>query len=199
MADNTAEAPAQAALALDEQDSSTPEPAPAMAPVAPQTPAPLPTHASAALAAPVVAATPEPAPAPAPEPPEFKKEIGQLDQLQEKYQLAVRRLDERTEVVDRYIRSERIKYLRSLQISAALSDAQVEALAPAVDPTTPEGKAALDAFCEANAGTTERPGLFKPSQAPARVDFEALTEGIPVSRTFGKDLLLKTLERMVKK
>ena len=194
MAENTAEAPAQAALALDEQDRSAPEAAPA--PTAPRTPAPLPTHESAMaapVAAPVAVADPQP------EEPTPGVDLTQLDALQEKYEQAVKRLDERTEVVDRYIRSERIKYLRSLQISPALTDAQVEALAPAADPTTPEGRAALDAFCEANAGTPDAPGLFTRATATPRLDFNELTEGVPVSRTFGKDLLIKTLERMVKK
>ena len=103
--------------------------------------------------------------------------------------------DRYAELVDRMLKKERLGYLKRLGINTDLmSDEHILTLAPQVDVETPEGKSAIDQWRAAN----ER--LFVQRQA-TEIDIDALTDGMKGSRhgTFGKDLMIKTLQRLAGK
>lgn len=103
--------------------------------------------------------------------------------------------DRYAELVDRMLKKERLGYLKRLGINTDLmSDEHILTLAPQVDVETPEGKTAIDSWRAQN----ER--LFVQREA-TEFDIEALTANVKGSThgTFGKDLMIKTLQRLAGK
>ena len=130
---------------------------------------------------------PEPLPEPAPK----KQKKQSVNQRMEDALSALDKERERLQgLTDRYISRERLEYLRDIGVMDQLRDSQVLALAPGADPSTPEGRAALDDFRAQNAG------LFKQRADAEKVDPRKFAADAPKSKygTFGVKNALKILK-----
>ena len=135
---------------------------------------------------PMAGLEPESLPEPAP-----KKEKSQsLNQRMESALESLNKERERLQgLTDRHISRERLIYLRDIGVMDQLKDSQVLALAPGADPSTPEGRAALDDFRAHNSG------LFKQRANAERIDPKKFAADVPKSKhgTFGIETALKIL------
>jgi len=130
----------------------------------------------------------EPEPLPEPVPKKEKKQS--VNQRMEDALASLDRERERLQsLTDRHISRERLQYLRDIGVMDQLKDSQVLALAPGADPSTPEGRAALDDFRAHNSG------LFKQRADAQKVDPRKFAQDAPKSThgTFGMHNALKIL------
>ena len=118
-----------------------------------------------------------PSTAPAPEPPKQKPEPDKhLAAMREELEQAKRVRAELQEMRDRSLAATRLAYLRRAGATAALTDENLMALAPVVDVETDEGKAAIEAWRQANAG------LFAAPQLSGKQRTASMVEGLKSSK-----------------
>ncbi len=158
--------------------------------------------AAPALVEPVVApdVVSDVKPPPIPQaPPEMKAEPPIQKTKPEESPPAKRELsqDRYAELVDRALKKERLVYLKRLGINTEImSDEHILQLSPDVDVETPEGKVVIDEW--RNQEANER--LFVKQEA-SEIDIESIAADFKGSEhgTFGKDLMIRTLQRLAGK